>query len=310
VSGVDNTISGSGFRAVDARALAPAPSLYNTNLSGWAFHAKVTFWTYLQYHPLAAMWLGIVVTALLALALTRTRRRPAHPYPHSTRWRGEAEPAETVTAANEVQLAAQGGVPAYDSPFTATYRPGPPMAAFGNAPDPAIDFTPASRWPAAADHGSLSGPGSPPRHSGRHSRQDPIPAFGRPAMGAQPAGPGNSAGNWPTAPDGLAGLAGAAPVGPGGRGDTGGPVDQGSESWVPRWLDSGMYRETGAHDGAPIPGLGADDGSVPGRSASSDETAAARPPWSTAPMPKLDSGSQYRDQIDPYAPWPGEVDRP
>jgi hypothetical protein len=349
VSGADNTISGSGFRAIDARALAPAPSLYNTNLSGWAFHAKVTFWTYLQFHPLAAMWLGMLVVVLLAFALTRTRRKTTHPYPHSTHWRDEAKPAETAMAANEVQMAAQESMAAHGSPITAAYRPRPPLAAFGNVADPAIDLTPHMRRPVPADLGGLTGPGNPPRRLGRQGRYDTSPAFERPAMGARPVGPGNSARDWrTTAPDCLAAVGRrggpAGPVGPAGPrgGQAGGaPVDRGlddrgSQSGAPRWFDRGTYHETGAHgDGIPgraaqsgaIPGREAHGGAAPGRNAShygtdaTAETASwatdawsrqdnpAQPPWPDAPMPKLDAESRYRDQVHPSDLRPGEVDR-
>ncbi|HEX6522525.1 MAG TPA: right-handed parallel beta-helix repeat-containing protein [Streptosporangiaceae bacterium] len=316
VTGVGNTFSGTGFRAVDHRALAPKPVLYATNTADWTYHAKVTFWTYLQFHPLAAMWLGILVI-VLAFALTRMRRKPAHPYPHSTRWRGEVTPAEAVTAADEVQLAARAGRPAYDSPVTAAYRPGPPIAASGSTAGPAIDLMPSGRRPMPANPGSLTGPENPPSNPGRHGRRDPIPAFDSPAYGAQPPGPGNSARDWPTAPDGRAKLTGAGPggpgrpggvsgpggpggvSGPGGPGGVSGPADQGSESWVPRWLDSGMYREANGHGGT-----------APGRPAHGGrQDDAARPPWPAAPTPKRDSESRYRDQFDPHGPRPGEVDR-
>jgi hypothetical protein len=86
VSGVGNTISGTGFRAVDYRSLAPAPNLSETNSSGWTTHVRVTFLSYLVYHPLAAMWLSMLVVVLLAWVITRFRRMPSHPYPASTRW--------------------------------------------------------------------------------------------------------------------------------------------------------------------------------------------------------------------------------
>ncbi len=105
VTGVGNTIAGTGFRAVDVRAGAPAPALYGSDLSDWVFHAKVTFWTYLEFHPLAAMWLGILVLVLLAWGVTRMRRMPSHPYPASTRWRDEVTPA-TTTSPNTTALSA------------------------------------------------------------------------------------------------------------------------------------------------------------------------------------------------------------
>ena len=51
VSGVGNTISGTGFRAVDARADARTPQLTDTNTSGWQHHAKSTVLTYLAVPP-------------------------------------------------------------------------------------------------------------------------------------------------------------------------------------------------------------------------------------------------------------------
>jgi hypothetical protein len=228
------------------------------------------------------------------------------------------------------------------------------MGAFGNAAGPAIDLTPPKRWPMPADPGSLTGPGNPPRHLGRHGRYDTSPAFERPARGARSVRPGNSARDWrTTAPDGLDGLTGvgrqggpAGPAGPAGPGDprggpaggglvNRGPAGRGSQSGMPRWFERGMHHETGtpgdgaagrtAHGGA-APGREAPGGTAPGRSASpyeADATAetaswaadtwsrrdnASQPPWPAAPMPKLDTESRYRDQVDPFEPWPGEVD--
>jgi hypothetical protein len=200
-----------------------------------------------------------------------------------------------------------------------------------------------------ADPGGLTGPGNLARRLGRQGRYDTSQAFERPAMGARPVGPGNSARDWrTTAPDGLAavgrqgGPAGpAGPDGPRGGQAGGAPVDRGlddrgSRSGAPRWFDRGTYHETGAHgDGIPrraaqsgaIPGREAYGGAAPGRSASphgadaTAETASwaadarsrrdnpAQPPWPDAPMPKLDTESRSRDQVDPYDLWPGEVDR-
>lgn len=93
VTGTGNTIAGSGFRPVDYRADAPAPRLYGSNITGWAYHAKITFWSYLQFHPLAAMWLGIATLLLLTWLWSRRRRAPSHPYPSSTKWRPESTPS-------------------------------------------------------------------------------------------------------------------------------------------------------------------------------------------------------------------------
>ncbi len=94
VKGVGNVLSGTGFRAVDARADAAPPALSGTDTSGWAHHAKITFLSYLEYHPLAALWLGILVVVIAAAAWSFRRRLPPHPYPVSTRWRGAGPDAE------------------------------------------------------------------------------------------------------------------------------------------------------------------------------------------------------------------------
>jgi hypothetical protein len=95
VTGVGNVISGNGFRAVDARGGAVTPALKFSVTTGWVYRGKkLTFWTYLQFHPLAALWLSILVLAILAFLWSRRRRLPPHPYPVSTRWRGVAHEAE------------------------------------------------------------------------------------------------------------------------------------------------------------------------------------------------------------------------
>jgi Right handed beta helix region len=91
VSGVGNTISGTGFRAVDARADARTPQLTGTNTSGWQHHAKDTVLTYLLFHPLALLWLSIVVLVLLCYLWSRRKKLPPHPYPASTHWRPDGQ---------------------------------------------------------------------------------------------------------------------------------------------------------------------------------------------------------------------------
>lgn len=102
VTGTGNTFGGAGFRAVDAREGAPMPALYATNTGGWVVHAHVTFLTYLQFHPLAAMWLCILILVLLAWVWSRTRRLPPHPYPHSIQRQGSAWDVTMPTTADEV----------------------------------------------------------------------------------------------------------------------------------------------------------------------------------------------------------------
>jgi hypothetical protein len=86
VRGVGNTIAGSGFRPVDARAEAIPPNLYGTDISAWAHRGKLTFFSYLRFHPLAALWLSIVLLVAVGFLWSRRRRLPPHPYPASTRW--------------------------------------------------------------------------------------------------------------------------------------------------------------------------------------------------------------------------------
>ena len=100
VSGEDNVISGTGFRAVDARADAPRPALLGTDTSGWLHHVKITPLNYLAFHPLAASWLGILLLIVIGPLWSRRKRVPAHPYAASTTWQpGQADrPAEREAA--------------------------------------------------------------------------------------------------------------------------------------------------------------------------------------------------------------------
>jgi hypothetical protein len=147
VTGVGNVISGSGFRAIDARADASMPALSSSNTSGWAYRGRVTFWSYLQYHPLAALWLGILILVLLAWAWSHRRRLPSHPYPASTRWRGEdpstlpAEPVPTPVPA----LAGASSWPAETASGASWW---PAETASGASSWPAEPASGASAWPA------------------------------------------------------------------------------------------------------------------------------------------------------------------
>jgi Right handed beta helix region len=105
VTGTGNTLAGTGFRATDAREGAPMPALYATNTAGWTVHTPVTFLTYLEFHPLAAMWLGVVALGALAFAWSRMRRIPSHPYPASTQWAGDAWAGTTPETANAANAA-------------------------------------------------------------------------------------------------------------------------------------------------------------------------------------------------------------
>jgi hypothetical protein len=78
-------MSGTGDRAVDVRTAASVSGLSGTGTSGWAHNTRVTFISYLEFHPLASLWLGILVVILLAAGWSFRRKLPNHPYPASVR---------------------------------------------------------------------------------------------------------------------------------------------------------------------------------------------------------------------------------
>jgi len=91
VTGRENVISGIGFRTVDSRADARIPHLAATDSANWEYAHNSTVLTYLEFHPLAVLWLSIAVLVVLCALWVRRRRAPLHPYPESTRWRGPRE---------------------------------------------------------------------------------------------------------------------------------------------------------------------------------------------------------------------------
>jgi len=162
VTGVGNVISGTGFRAIDARADAAVPVLSATNVSGWVYHGKVSFWSYLRFHPLAALWLSISILVLIAWAWSHRRRLPAHPYPASTRWRGDAGDHARMpvrASAGVTRSAGREAVPAMAVPAMAG-------AAMAGAPG----------GPRAARTAGASGSSSERRWEAARSR--PFPALG------------------------------------------------------------------------------------------------------------------------------------
>ena len=167
VTGTGNTLAGTGFRATDAREGAPMPALYATNTAGWTVHTPVTFLTYLEFHPLAAMWLGVVALGALAFAWSRMRRIPSHPYPASTQWAGDAW-ATTTPATPAAPDAA-------DAAEVAREAPGVRVA---DAPEPTV----ASRSYAAAGRTGAArwaGPGSPGHACEPFQRGNPAGPAGR-----------------------------------------------------------------------------------------------------------------------------------
>ena len=85
VTGVDDVISGTGPRAIDARTNASTPALASANVSGWTSDNPVSFLSYLQYHPLAALWLGVAVLILMGWAWSHRHHLPSHPYANTRR---------------------------------------------------------------------------------------------------------------------------------------------------------------------------------------------------------------------------------
>ena len=161
INGVGNVISGIGVRAVDTRAGASTPALIRTDTSGWAHHADVNFFSYLEYHPLAALWLGILVLILLAAAWSFRRRLPDHPYPASTRWRrpgpaaAESRPAVDPGLAAGRGLAADPGLVRVRTPIGLRTAAWSPPAAL-TRPQPAV-------FPLRADASRPRPVASPPR---------------------------------------------------------------------------------------------------------------------------------------------------
>ena len=142
VTGVGNVVSGTGVNAVDARAGASPPSLARSDTSGWSHGTNVNFFAYLEYHPLAALWLGILVLILLAAAWSFRRRLPHHPYPASTRWRGPVPAAADATRAldpgpDPVRVHPASGHRPFRSPAARPYGQPVPARAEPTRPQPA-----------------------------------------------------------------------------------------------------------------------------------------------------------------------------
>jgi hypothetical protein len=111
VSGKDNVISGTGYRAVDARADAQHLSLSGSNTADWAYARKVTVFTYLEYHPLAVFWLSVAFLVITGGLWTRRRAAPVHPYTESTHWRGFDERPEPEPEPVSGPVAVSAGAP-------------------------------------------------------------------------------------------------------------------------------------------------------------------------------------------------------
>jgi hypothetical protein len=109
VTGKNNVFSGTGYRALDARADATHLALSGSNTAGWTFLHGITVLTYLQFHPLAVFWLSVAFVVITGGLWTRRRKAPLHPYPESTRWTGELHPATPARVPAVASVGAQPG---------------------------------------------------------------------------------------------------------------------------------------------------------------------------------------------------------
>jgi hypothetical protein len=167
VSGKDNVISGIGFRAVDSRAEARPPALSGSNTANWAYARKGTILTYLEFHPLALLWLSIAFLVIAGMLWTRRRRPPPHPYPESTRWAWSAdeldEPAPRLVGASAGALAGSASAGARNGSAPAGAQVGPPWSQDDDAWPPdgeAVDRGPFEALLPEAVHLDAAAPGS------------------------------------------------------------------------------------------------------------------------------------------------------
>ena len=111
VTGKHNVFSGTGIRALDARADAKDLALSGSDTADWSYLRGITVITYLEFHPLAVFWLSLAFLVSVGCVLTRWRKAPWHPYPESTRWTGELPPAMHAPVPVGTSAAAQPGSP-------------------------------------------------------------------------------------------------------------------------------------------------------------------------------------------------------
>lgn len=166
VSGKDNVISGTGYRAVDARADAQNLSLSGSNTADWAYARNVTVLSYLEFHPLAVFWLSVAFLVVAGGLWTRRRRAPAHPYPESTRWRGSDEEPEQAPVPAGAFAGAQPGFSSWPADRSEIFEP-----ALSHGPAP-ID-----RWLAQLGLEDARPRAQDPdggRRPSRHRRTEPI----------------------------------------------------------------------------------------------------------------------------------------
>jgi Right handed beta helix region len=164
VGGVGNVLSGTGARPVDAEADASVSALSGTDASGWSHNVKVTFVSYLEFHPLASLWLSILVLILLAAGWSYRRKLSDHPYPASIRR------MYTLPAPGESSLALEPG-------------PARPQPAAGRPPVRPV------RQPAAWNATAQTADGRPQSGPRQQPTFQPAPSRLRPAPRAPAPGP-------------------------------------------------------------------------------------------------------------------------
>ncbi len=170
VTGAGNVVAGTGIDAVESRGNASLSGLSGTDTADWSHRAGLSFASYLEYHPLASLWLGILGVILLAAGWSFRRKLPGHPYPASVR--------------REYQPAADGGPPpAADLPRPRPASPGPAFRPARRAAAPTTWDLPvvcAAGGPARAGHPQ---PSFQPASARTRSGGEPGPGPGRPATG-------------------------------------------------------------------------------------------------------------------------------
>ncbi len=199
VTGVDDAISGTGPRAIDARTNASTPALASVNLSGWTSDNPVTFLSYLEYHPLATLWLGVAVLILMGWAWSHRHHLPTHPYASSRRRAIGPQAVATDTAATAHSslaslFTARESDPTTTTPLTVLKAASSAAGALRrNGATPAVPARPTlpdmRAISGAASLGSRgSGLGGGQRERGPASgRQEPAPDPGRPSGPGRPA---------------------------------------------------------------------------------------------------------------------------
>ena len=186
VAGVGNVLAGTGFRAVDARAEGRTPALSSTDMTGWAHHVRITFWSYLRFHPLAALWLGIAMIVLIGALRSYRRKLPSHPYAASTRWLRQVNPATSAPPRQAPPRPAQAGSPRTGHAQVWPAQAGLAQAGLAQAGPPRTG--PARhRAPARPDPATMPLPGYTAAARAGDGREQPGVAYGQHAQVASGA---------------------------------------------------------------------------------------------------------------------------